>query len=186
MQDHPFAQTVSLACHDLRTPLATVSGFAKTLLRSDGLDGRTERFVGMIDDASEQLAQLLDELGVLARIEGGRYEPPLVEADTLELVASDDGRIAAEGAGETVQTDVAAVRRSLHALAVAAVRYGGVERATWTVRGRQLELAPVTAEAAPVVLGDELRDFASIAARAVIDALGGTMALEGETLRVSL
>src|SRR5262245_64096719 len=129
MQDQPFAQTVSLACHDLRTPLATVSGFAKTLLRADGLDGRTERFVGMIDDASEQLAQLLDELGVLARIESGRYEPPLVEVDTLELVRTEDGRIAAAGTGETVRTDLAAVQRSLHALAVAAVRYGGLESA---------------------------------------------------------
>src|SRR5580765_1928105 len=102
MHAHSFPQSVSLACHDLRTPLATVSGFAKTLLRADGLDGRTERFVGMIDDASEQLAKLLDELGVLARIESGRYEPPLLEADTLELVTDEDGRIAAAGAGETI------------------------------------------------------------------------------------
>jgi signal transduction histidine kinase len=29
---------VSLACHDLRTPLATVYGFARTITRADGLD----------------------------------------------------------------------------------------------------------------------------------------------------
>ena len=107
MPDHDLASTVSLACHDLRTPLATVSGFAKTLLRGDGLDERTARFVGMIDEASDQLAELLDELGVLARIESGRYEPALLEADTLELATCDDGRVAAAGAGETVETDVA-------------------------------------------------------------------------------
>jgi signal transduction histidine kinase len=163
-----------------------VSGFAKTLLRADGLDGRTQRFVGMIDDASEQLAELLDELGVLARIANGRYDPPLVDVDTLQLVESEDGRIAAGGAGETVATDVAAVQRSLRALAVAAVRYGGLDQATWTVRGRELELTPITAEAAPVVLGDEFRDFAAIAARAVIEALGGSLSLDGQTLRVAL
>jgi signal transduction histidine kinase len=186
MPDDDFAPTVSLACHDLRTPLATVSGFAKTLLRADGLDGRTARFVGMIDEASEQLAELLDELGVLARIVSGRYEPALIEADTVELATCDDERVATVGTGETVETDAASVRRSLRALGVAAARHGSLERVTWTVRGRELELAPVTAAAAPVVAGGELRDFSSVAARAVIEALGGSIALDGETLRVTL
>ena len=35
-----FAQLVSLACHDLRTPLATATGFAHTLQRLDSLDAR--------------------------------------------------------------------------------------------------------------------------------------------------
>jgi signal transduction histidine kinase len=186
MPQHDLAPTVSLACHDLRTPLATVSGFAKTLLRGDGLDERTARFVGMIDEASDQLTELLDELGVIARIESARYDPPLVEADTLELATCDDPRVAASGEGETIETDAATVARALRALGVAAARHGGVETVTWTVRGRELELAPVTAEAAPVVAGDALRDFSSIAARAVIEALGGSLALDGETLRVRI
>jgi len=186
MPQHDLAPTVSLACHDLRTPLATVSGFAKTLLRADGLDERTARFVGMIDEASDQLTELLDELGVVARIESGRYEPALVEADTLELATCDDERVVAAGVGETVETDPPAVGRALRALGVAASRHGGVERVTWTVRGRELELAPVTAEAAPVVAGDALRDFSSLAARVVIEALGGSLALDGERLVVRL
>jgi signal transduction histidine kinase len=181
-----YQRLVSLACHDLRTPLATVSGFAKTLLRIDGLDERTSRFVGMIDAASGQLAVLLDELGVLTRIESGRYDPPLVEADTLELASSADERVAATGTGESVETDAPSVKRSLNALALAAARHGGVERVTWTVRGRELELAPVSAEAAPVVTGAELRDFGSVVGRRVIEALGGSVALEGESLRVRL
>jgi hypothetical protein len=76
------------------------------------------------------------------------------------------------------------VRRGLEALAVAAVRHGGIERAAWTVRGRELELAPVNADAAPVVLGDELRDLGSVVARRVIEHLGGSVELDGETLRV--
>ena len=40
MTDDPdFARLVSLACHDLRTPLATVHGFATTLSRG-GLSSR--------------------------------------------------------------------------------------------------------------------------------------------------
>ena len=57
-----FPRIVSLACHDLRTPLATVYGFARTLTRSGELDERSARFMGMIEEASEQMTQLLDEL----------------------------------------------------------------------------------------------------------------------------
>jgi signal transduction histidine kinase len=175
-----FARTVSLACHDLRTPLATVSGFAKTLIRTGELDDRASRHVEMIDAASGQLAELLDELGVLARIEAGRYEPALVETDTLSLAG--DG---ASGDGRTVQTDEPAVRRALAALASAAARHGAVE-VGWTVDGRELALSPVTTDAAPVVLGEEPKDFPAIVARLVIETLGGSVALEGETLRVRL
>src|SRR5207247_2048903 len=129
---------------------------------------------------------MLDELGLLARIESGRYDPALVGADTLELVTSEDERVDTTGTGEEIETDAAAVGRSLEALAVAAVRHGNVERVTWTVRGRELELTPVSEAAAPVVTGEELRDFGSIVARAAIEALGGSLALEGGTLRVRL
>jgi len=57
---------------------------------------------------------------------------------------------------------------------------------TWRVDGRALELSPITPDAAPVVTGETIRDLGSLVARAVIEALGGTFALEGETLRVRL
>ena len=186
MGSERFPRVVSLACHDLRTPLATVYGFARTLTRAADLDERSARFVEMIEAAAEQMTDLLDQLGVLARIEAGRYEPALAGADTLELAASEDERVETTGEGERIETDPPAVKRALEALAVAAVRHGSVERVTWTVRGRELELAPVADGAAPVVLGDELRDLGSLVARRVIEALGGSVALDGETLRVRL
>lgn len=181
-----FARVVSLACHDLRTPLATIYGFARTLARGDDLDERSRRFLALIEEASEQMTVLLDELGVAARIQGGRWEPGVREADTLELATSEDPRVGAAGAGARIETEAQAVARSLEALAVAAVRHGPVERATWTVEGRLLDLAPVTAAAAPVVLGEELRDLGSLVARYVIEELGGSLELTGETLRVRL
>ncbi len=86
--DTAFARLVSLACHDLRTPLATVSGFAKTLTRGGSLEDPADRYVAMIEAAAAQMAELLDELGIVARIESGRYEPALRDADTLELAQS--------------------------------------------------------------------------------------------------
>src|SRR5688572_1250352 len=109
-EDTSFARLVSLACHDLRTPLATVHGFAKTLTRIDSIDERTSRFLGMIEAASGQMSELLDDLGLAARVESGRYEPTLRGADTLELARDaagrlDSGSVAVDGAGATVETD---------------------------------------------------------------------------------
>lgn len=186
MADDRFPRLVSLACHDLRTPLATIYGFARTLTRMEELDERTLRFLGMIEEAAEQMTGLLDELGVAARIEGGRWEPVLREVDTLELAQSDDERIAAEGTGTTIQTEAETVSRALDALAIAAARHGPVERVTWRVDGRTLELSPVTAEAGPVVAGESIRDLGSLVARRVIEELGGSLELTGDTLRVTL
>src|SRR5215218_10753243 len=143
MSDDRFPRVVSLACHDLRTPLATVYGFARTLSRGGDLDERNARFVGMIEAASEQMTDLLDQLGVLARIESDRYDVGLVEADTVDLATTDDERVETVGEGVTLETDERSLKRALEALAVAAVRHGGVPTVTWTVRGRELELAPV-------------------------------------------
>src|SRR5256886_10144476 len=83
--DASFPRLVSLAAHDLRTPLATIHGFAQTLIRMGDLGEPKQKYMEMIDMASRQLAELLEELGTAARIEGGRYEPSLQGVDTLEL-----------------------------------------------------------------------------------------------------
>src|ERR687885_2419580 len=93
--ENSFPQLVSLAAHDLRTPLATIHGFAQTLVRMDDLGEPKHRYVEMIDAASRQLAELLDELSLAARIEGGRYEPNIQPVNTLDLA-----RAAAEQLGE--------------------------------------------------------------------------------------
>lgn len=181
-----FPHLVSLACHDLRTPLATVYGFARTLARSGEIDTRSARFLTMIEEASGQMTALLDELGTAARIESGSWEPAARQVDTLELARSEDERITVEGVGEPVQTDADAVGRSLDAFAVGAIRHGPVGSVTWRVDGRLLELGPVTAAAAAVLVGEELRDFGSVVAGLVLEELGATVELEGETLRVRL
>jgi signal transduction histidine kinase len=186
MEEDDFSRLVSLACHDLRTPLATIYGFARTLNRMDDQDERTARFLGMIEAASEQMTELLDDLGTAARIQGSRWEPTRREVDTLELVRGDDERIAVEGTGVLVETEVDSVGRALRSLAVAALRHGPAKRVTWLVHGRELELSPVTAAAAPVVSGEQKRDLGSLVARAVIEQLGGSIRLAGESLLVTI
>jgi signal transduction histidine kinase len=181
-----FPLLVSLACHDLRTPLATISGFAKTLARDGELPERQKRFIELIDAAADQMTELLELLGLAARIESGRYEPALAEVDTLVLATAADDHVAARGEGEQVETDPAAVRLSLRALAVAAARHGGVPQTVWTVSGRRLVLSPLTDGAARVVRGEEAKDLGALVAGRVLARLGASVAVEGGALVVQL
>jgi signal transduction histidine kinase len=186
-----FPRLVSLAAHDLRTPLATVSGFAKTLIRMEELEEPASRYLGMIEAASEQMVELLDELGLAARIEAGRYEPSLREVDTVELagaaaVALGEDRVRVGGEGGTVRVDLDATRRAVSALAQCALRHGGVELVDVTATGPELTIAPITPASAPVVLGEDLRDLGAAVAVLLVRALGGSVELAGETLHVRL
>ena len=190
-EDNDFSRLVSLACHDLRTPLATVHGFARTLVRGGGLEPPNDRYVEMIDAASAQLAELLDELSLAARIESGRYEPTLREADTLELARAaaarlEEERVGVSGSGALLETDAEAVERGLAALFQSALRHGGLDSVTVEVDGLEVRLSPVTAASAPVVLGDDLRDLGAAVAARLIARLQGSLSVEGETLTIRL
>jgi hypothetical protein len=132
------------------------------------------------------MSRLLDALGTAARIEAGRWEPATRPVDSLELATSAEERIETRGQGATMETDPDVVGRGLEALALAAIRHGPVESVVWEVRGRDLTLSPVRPAAAPVVSGEETRDLGATVARLAIEALGGSLELDGETLRVRL
>jgi signal transduction histidine kinase len=176
-----FSRLVSLACHDLRTPLATVQGFAKTMLRMDELDeDKRLRYLGLIDTSADELVQLLDLLSLAARIEGGRYEPIGREADSLSLAP--DG---ATGNGAIVRVDPEPVERALAALLRAAARHGGVEVSA-SVDGPRVTIEPVVEQAAPIVLGETAKDLGAAVAVRLVRSLGGEVTLEGERLTVTL
>jgi signal transduction histidine kinase len=188
--DTAFARLVSLACHDLRTPLATVNGFARTLERGD-LPQPEARYVEMISAAAGQMADLLELLGLAARIESGRYEPTRIDVDSLELArsAADElgaDRVGVSGGGGAVGVDPDPVRRAVTALARCALRHGGLERVELAVRGSELAISPVTPASAPVLLGEDLRDLGAAVAVRVVEACGGAVAVEGDTLIVRL
>jgi signal transduction histidine kinase len=185
-----FAQLVSLACHDLRTPLATASGFARTLQRLDEIGQPAERYIEMIGAATDQLAELLDLLSAAARIESDRFEPQLLPANTRELADAaaariQDDRASVEGAGAEVRADPGWAAAALGALAEAARRHGGLERITITVDGPLVSIAPIVDDAGAIALGDNLRDFAAAVGARVLQTSGVRLELDGEALTLS-
>ena len=189
--DSSFPLLVSLAAHDLRTPLATVHGFAQTMIRMGDLGEPKQRYMEMIDTASRQLAELLDELGTAARIESGRYEPALQAVETLGLARSaaaqlGEDRVRVSGEGVEVRVDPDATERGISALAQAALRHGGLDEVALHVDGVTLRLSPVTASSAPVVLGEELRDLGAAVGVRVVRALGGSVDLDGDVVSIKL
>jgi signal transduction histidine kinase len=188
--DRQFADLVSAACHDILTPLATVYGFARTLEQLP-LDAPGPRYVEMIAAASDQIDDLVDQLRLVARIECGRYEPPLVERDSLELAREaaarlEEGRVSVAGQGAPVQVDPEPTVRALAQLARAAARFGGHERVSLDVDGGELVISPLSRAAEPVVLGEEPRELAAPAGALLIRALGGELEARGETLVIRL
>ncbi|MBV8479504.1 MAG: HAMP domain-containing histidine kinase, partial [Actinobacteria bacterium] len=189
--DTSFDRLVSLACHDVRTPLATVHGFTTTLARTVEVPAPGDRYVEMIEAASKQIAELLDELSLAARIEGGRYDPIRREADTLGLAQAAAERLGADrvhvsGDGAPVETDVEAVERGISALVQATLRHGGLDEVTVTVRGTEIDVTPVIPASAPVVLGEDLRDLGAAVAVRAIEALGGAVGVSHETLKITV
>jgi hypothetical protein len=137
------------------------------------------------------MVELLDELGLAARIEAGRYEPSLREVETFELAnaaaaALGEDRVRVGGEGGTVRVDLDATKRAVSALAQCALRHGGVELVDVTATGPELTIAPITPASAPVVLGEDLRDLGAAVAVLLVRALGGSVELAGETLHVRL
>jgi signal transduction histidine kinase len=188
-EDTAFARLVSLACHDLRTPLATAYGFARTLTRS-GLEQPTARYMQMVADATQEMGDLLDTLALATRIESGRYEPQVEEVDTGDLARAGaararDTQVDVRAAGTApVRVDREPAERALADLARCAQRHGGLDRVGLAAVGAELRISPVVAEAAPVVIGEDLKDLGAAVAVRFVRALGGDVQLAGEVLVV--
>lgn len=190
-RDTSFAGLVSLAAHDLRTPLATIHGFAQTIIRMGGLEPPHDRYLEMIGAAARQLSELLDELGLAARIEAERYEPNRQPVNTLELAhaaaeALGEERVRVEGDGGEVHVDVDATTRGVSALVQAALRHGGLDEVICHADGTELRISPVTTSSADVLLGRDLRDLGAAVAVRLVEALGGAVETAGDAVAVRL
>jgi signal transduction histidine kinase len=184
-----FAQLVSLACHDLRTPLATASGFARTLERLDDLGQPGQRYAEMIGAAADQMAELLDLLSAAARIENDRLDlqPRPTNAREIADAAAErmpEGVASVGGDGALVAVDPTWAAVSLGAIAEAARRHGGLKQIQLAVEGAAVDVSPIVNGAGEIAIGENLRDFSAAVGTKVLQAAGATVELEPDRLRV--
>ncbi len=79
---------VSIAAHELRTPLASISGYIEMLLDGDAgpLTDRQREYLRIVENSAHRLLQITRDLLDLTRIEIGRMEVTLKPANLIALV----------------------------------------------------------------------------------------------------
>jgi two-component system sensor histidine kinase BaeS len=98
---------VANAAHELKTPIALVSGFARSL--ADGTaqrDGATDDAVEYIRSESDHLAQIVDHLFALASLDADAGALILLPCRPEALARETAARFSRPGAARTAQIDV--------------------------------------------------------------------------------
>jgi signal transduction histidine kinase/GAF domain-containing protein len=80
---------ISVVSHELRTPLAVIKGYAATLLNPQVVVDRERelRFIKGINDASDRLTRLIDNVLSVSRFESGHFRLNLQPCDLRDTVA---------------------------------------------------------------------------------------------------
>ncbi len=79
---------VSNVSHELRTPLASIKGFAATILADDEMPAEVVReFVGIIDDESDKLVVIVDDLLDVSKMLSGHLRYTLAVEPLEKVVA---------------------------------------------------------------------------------------------------
>lgn len=102
---------VANVSHELRSPLASIKGYAELLL--EDLDGQDRalrhRFLSVINDETDRLAAFINEMLDLARLESGHVQLDLtpVPMGSLVVDAARSLQVQADAAGVSIQTEIA-------------------------------------------------------------------------------
>lgn len=147
-------ELVSTVSHELRTPLASMLGFSELLLEREYPAEKQREFLGIIQNESRRLSELINNFLDLQRIEAGRQaydlvtvEVPLVMREALAVFGTTDPRHAftAELPDDlpAATADLARLRQVLSNLLSNAVKYspeGGAVRVGARAEGDRLLL----------------------------------------------
>jgi signal transduction histidine kinase len=84
------SEFVATASHELRTPMTSIAGAGRTLLRLDDElpEDRRRAFLQMIVTESDRLSRIVDQILLASRIDAGRVEVTHEDIDAVELARS--------------------------------------------------------------------------------------------------
>jgi signal transduction histidine kinase len=178
--------------HDLRTPLATIYGFAKTIERGGGLDDRQERFLGLILAAAADMDRMIENVSTVGHIAEGRLSVEKASVDSIAVAAAaveavperPDGRavVLRPGVSAPVDTDIERAARAIALVAEAALRLEPSRpEAYCRADGGAIRCGPFS-EALLPGLEAHGRDVPVETARLLLAHLGATLTTEGDEL----
>lgn len=189
-------QAIGPACHELRSPLAVVYGFARMLEGSNGLDeAATQKYVGQIVRGAERLDHMLDDLSKIGRIAAGRLHPQLEHVplrsivDDLCATSTNDGRLTVDpGSDVNVKADPAWLTESLQAIVDGLCFEEGIDvRLTWRHEAHDVQLHLVPNSSFPMVDVEPDKSGLGISlARMRVVAMGGTFEGSGDRIVIGL
>lgn len=147
---------LSTAAHELRTPLTSIQGFSEILLTRDLESQRQRRYLQTINEQATQLAQIINELLDISRMESGQDLGLSMETVQMDALAEEviqpfidicpNHRFRAEGlkGAPPVQADRFRLIQVLRNLVSNAVKYspeGGTVALRGEVKANHLEVS---------------------------------------------
>ena len=187
-----LGRLMSAVAHDLRTPLATIYGFAKTIERGGGLDERQERFLGLIIAAAADMDRMIENVSTVGHVAEGRLsvDAMTIESATIATAAVEavperaDGRrvVLRPGVSAPVETDYERAGRAIALVAEAALRLEPSRAEAYCrADGTAVRCGPFSEQLLPGLEANG-RDVPVETARIVLRHLGATLEIEGDEL----
>jgi signal transduction histidine kinase len=157
---------ISAVAHDLRAPLATISGFASTLAQrfSDFPEDQARDIISRIGANADRMSRMLANLLDMDRLERGDIRASFVEVDlsdtVLRIVHSldSDREVHVDSGRVTAWVDEGLVERVIENLVSNAFRHTPPATPVWVKLNQTTEGAEILVEDAGAGVPDELKD----------------------------
>ncbi|MCW2927899.1 MAG: hypothetical protein JWM86_1867 [Thermoleophilia bacterium] len=184
------------ACHELRSPLAVVYGFARMLEGSHDIEPAAQaKYIGQIVRSAERLDRMLDDLSSIGRVAAQRVHPKLEHlplravVDDLCATSTNEGRLYVDpGADVSVKADPTWLTESLQAVVDGLCFEEGIDvRITWRHEPHDVQLHIVPNSTFPMVDVEPDKSGLGISlARIRVIAMGGTFEGSGDRIVITL
>jgi signal transduction histidine kinase len=103
--DHAKDEFISMASHQLRTPLTTIKGYLSMMLEGDSgqLTPAQREFAGFAYGSSERMVNLISDLLNVSRLSAGRFLIQTKPTDMVAMIADEVRQLATHASAKNIQ-----------------------------------------------------------------------------------